>query len=939
MTKQQLSQLDGRMATSDNAKTAIIYSMRNWQAFHMPPVNSHAQDNHQYLEKAYLGAMAAHRQNEPSAWLYSLAIFMAIESRHLDTATSMLEAAASYRSFLKTNEPFYYNAFRFLEAYLAIIESRSRAAKKYRKAFLSQLKSSEYSPHYDVMIGQLHQAAKEYTEAYSYFARAYSYGCHSIYMYEGLFRTLTAADPNKIGEELIPTLLNAAKNGADISRQTTAHEEAIFAQVTKNPAAGERLYALTSHAPLLKPICANKMYNNDLSLSAHKLYSQAVKQQINLKGLLTFLVQSAYLNHIEKIDSYPLERFLTSTNIEPHLAAYVFHLILTDPTHRKLMQGRERLAHETAIMCLKSGITGREANSLYQFFHASSKSSDGEAIQGAEAELLANLTLFEITATKDTRHIYIALNEKRGTYEYTIPENEENRIIIEAPHENFQYSCLGAGRRMVITTPITIKRMAPLANPELYQYFFNKGDRRFNILAYLSTHYIETETQNPEAIAVFEAILDDKSLQKPYRMKILAALGHLYHITQNSIKSQECYAQLDMHTLPPANLQQALSVCLQTKEYALATEIIAQNHKTLPAKTVYEGLIQLLKDHKAPANTGKHLAEAAYSLLLSGHQSQSEILLTTVLTHYQASQSELKALSQEITDSRLDVKILSGNLWANQCDIHTQKAFRRLITEQKAQRECEQFIEYCAYAMLTQNLVPEYEIINILEKHYLAISTEHNYSNQEGHKNTCIFSASNPLTPSGLLLLALCNTYLRNNITTFRSDKLLKLSLKIQEAAGILLPIFKETKPIAHPYVEKYQSFLFQSQPGKDIRLNYRFCETNDFHSIPMRYLAYGIYTAKLPLFYNETITYYYSDEMSSGSITTHKATHKNTTPYLHHIDAMNEAHKRSSISTQDNFYAINNAIIHEHMFRHQEMEDLMEELIQNPIPVQAQIL
>jgi len=921
MVNMNLQKLDDRMAARNDTKTAIIYSMRNWQAYYMQPGVAISVDNHHFLEKAYLGAMAAHRRNEPSARLFSLATFMAIESRHLDTATDMLESAMGYRSFLKANEPFYYNVFSFLRAYLATIENRARAAKKYHKAFLARLKTSEYSPYNDVMIGQLHLAANEYAEGYDYFARAYSNGCRSIYLYEGLFRALSLVDVSQTGEELLPTLIYAARHGADISRATASHEDAVFAAIMQDPATGERLYTLSNHTPLLKPVCANRMHNKDYSLTAHKLYSMAVKQQVDLGGLMTFLVQSSYANHIEEIDSYPLERFLAGANMEPQLAAYVYHLLLTDPAHIRLIKGREDMILQAAASCLESDITGREANSLYQFYWAHMKSAGvtNDLVAKAEAELQAGLTQFELTTNKDTRFIYIALPERRGTHEYEVTGS---RLIIEAPSDNFSHICLGAGRRSVITEPITIRKMTPLANPELYKYFFDTGDRRFYVLAYLASHYLETEKADTESIAVYEAILAEKSLHRPYSMKILAALGHLHHIAGNHAKALECYAQIDMSTLPQAYLQQAMKVCLQTREHALATEIIAQNHSSLEAQVVHEALHQLLDDNnhtaQIPSDMKTHLAEAAFNLLLNGYH--SETLLTTALTHYHASQSELKALSRNLKnpDPRLDIKILSGDLWAHQCDTYTQKAFRRLLTANKAQEECAQFIKYCTCAMLTQNLVPEYEIINILEKHYLAHEPEHPHENQQ---ESCSTVSSNTL-----LLLALSHLYLHHNISTFRSDKLLRKAVYAQEATGLLLPLFKENKPIAYPYLEKYQPFLYQDQPDKDIRLNYRLDNTKDFNSIPMQYLAYGLYVAKLPIFYNETVTYYYSDEMPTGSISTHQASHKNTTPYLH-------------TNPQDDFFAINNAIIHEHMFRHQEVESIVDGLLKNPVAIQGQLL
>ena len=915
MTDKQLAKLHEQIPAKDDIKSAIIYSVRNWLAYRMFPPG----DTNIYLERAYHGAMAAHRRNEPHVRLFTMAIFMAIESGHADTAANMLDKAMEYRSFLKANEPYSYGVFCFLRAYLAIRRQRSRAAKKYRKIFTTHINAVGYSPHYDVMLGQLHLAALEYEDAYSYLTRAYDEGLCNVYLYEGLYRCYRETSnnngqfPNIVGPELLPLLIYAAKRGADISTIASTHENALFSAISNDSISGERLYEISGYPPLLKPLCINKMRNGDYGPDAYNLYSKAAIKQIDIDGLAAFLVQSSYANRIEDINSYLLAQFLANSRdatIELGLAAYAYHLLLTDPVHRSILKSHDKIIMQTAARCLEKNITGREANSLYQFYlrRCKTKGITGELIRRAETILHSGLTQFELLPGR-WRYVYIAQPERRGMDEYEFT-NEGERQIINAAHDNFQYVCLGAGRRVIVDEPLTVKRVVPLADQPLYQYFFDKGDRRFHVLAYLAAYYLESKEAGSaddmlgSAISVFEAMLTEKTLHKPYRMRVLAALGHLYCQSGNHTKALRCYAEIDIDSLAPECIRQILQVYLQTKEYAQAAKLIARRRKSIPAPVLYEGLCQLmLQPHVDNAGSLPLLAEAAYDLLLSGYN--SETLLSAVLTHHRAGQSEWKALASalETSDPRLDVHILSADIWMACCDAFTQKAFRRLHTAKKAPKECAQFIEFCKFGMLTQNFVPEYEIINILEKIYLNQSPADNY-----------------------LLLALCYVYLRHGITTFRSDKIIRHGIDAQEAAGILLPIFKENKPYPHPYLEKYQPFLYQTAPGKDIRLNYRIDDEPNFLAEPMQYLRYGMYVTKIPLFFNETVTYYYSEEMPTGSITTHETSHKNTTPYLcdNHPDA---------------YFTINNALIYEQMFRHEKVESIIDGLVKDVVEVQGRLL
>jgi hypothetical protein len=262
--------------------------------------------------------------------------------------------------------------------------------------------------------------------------------------------------------------------------------------------------------------------------------------------------------------------------------------------------------------------------------------------------------------------------------------------------------------------------------------------------------------------------------------------------------------------------------------------------------------------------------------------------------------------ASDVPPLALDRRILEGSLWMGMIDDNAQAAFSRLIKESECAHLVLPFVQLCTYHMLVTGFCPSYETLNSLEKIYFAAETSDN-----------------------ILGLALAQAYLKHNLTTLRSDRVVKEALRIQEENSLLLPAFKEHKPSQIPFVEKHQPFVYKGLPEKEVYLYYRFTGESSFRVKPMEYLRFGLYLACVPLFYNEEITYYYSEEMPTGSITTREATHKNTTPYL----------KEDTAENDDAFFVINNAIILEQMFKHEQVEALIAGLVKEEAAVLASLL
>jgi uncharacterized protein HemY len=903
-----IEKLETRLSRRADVPTTIALALRCWLAYSF----SGKDDNRAYLQKANHTTLTAFRRNEVHMPLLTLAIFIAIESGHFSGANELLDKAMAYKSFLKANEQMHYGELCYLYAYLEIKQNRTRSARKHWRN-LTDL-TDTHSLNQRVMLGRLHLEVGEHEDAYVQLMGAYKSGCRSPYVCEGLYRYYQTAPVIPADEALLSVLHYASVRGADIVGIAMRSGDALSAAFEKDPVNGEKLYHASGYHPLLKDICARRIREGDHSPEAYALYCAAERKQVYVSGLYTYLVQAAYENDAARVNHYPMAQYLQTAEMNTDLAVYVYHLLLTDPALADLLPAHTNKILQLAARCLEQDIKGREANSLYYYYWTRCRLLGVASGQLGKAEAIIenDLTRFELTAPPGSavRFVYITDNAKRGmdVYEMLDPANCETirgdrQLIIEAAGEGIAYTCLGAGQRSVLNEELTIRRLVSGVDKETYQYFFDKGDRRFYVLRYLTEYYLANP--DPAAIPILETMLAQKNLTKTHRMRLLLTLGQIHFNAGQYGQALENYKNVDENT--PNLPRQLLQIYLQTQEYTKAAALIDRKHPHIPTRLLLEAFEQLLPHPDCHPD----LASAAYTLL-SNDQSQGmfDDLLDLTLAHFPFSQSELIGLSHELTRQgkesppALDRRILEGCLWMATIDADAQKAFARLYYDPDANHLLKPFIELCTYHMLTANFRPQYDTLDILEKWYLKTKPA-----------------------DRILALALGQTCLRHNLTTFHSEQIISDAFAYQEARGILLPTYKEHKPALLPFIEKNQPFLYKGLPGKEVYLYYRINPEGPFQTKAMDYLCYGMYLTNVPVFYNEEITYYFSEEMPTGSITTREAVYKNSTPYLHKGEG------------DDPFFTINNAIILEQMFKHDKVESLITGLVKDVTPVRSGLM
>jgi len=884
--KTQINHIEEHSKT--DIKTSTILAMRFWQAARYSKLDSDARI---YMQRANHTTLTAHRRNASHLEMFCLTIFIAIETGHYDNANEMLDKAMEYKTFLRGSASLQYAVLCFLYAYLEIRQRRTRSAKKYWRALTDQFKANSDSVELSIMQGLLHLASDEYSEAYSHMREAFRKGSSNIFLYEGLYRYYNLTPNSPEGGTILAVLIYAAERGVDINTLAERHQTALLNAAAANPIAGERLYTISGYPPLLQQICTHRIAKSDFSACAYKYYKEAESKQITVSGLFHALVQAAYINKASAINHYALAKFLETANMQAgdtSLAVYVYHLILTTPELERLLPERQSEIMQLAETCIQTGVAGLEANSLYFYYWSKCKEQgiSDENVVYAEEVLRNELTMFELTAAENSPvcYVYITEPQRRGMSEYDMSGES---VVVEASSPNLSYTCLGVSKRAILDEKLTVKRMIPGADPQLYQYFFNKGDRRFYLLTYLTDYYLAQDNPPNEAISVFEEMLVEKSIANAYRMRILLALGRIHYNAFSFEEALACYGEIDEDALDNDFTGQMLRVYMQTDEAERAVKLLAKRHLHIAKDMLFESICALLTkpvDH-AP------LAGAAYSLLLNGYY--TEALMELVLEHYQAGYSEWTALARVVeNDMRIDIRILETALWMAEWDEEAQWAFVRVYATDSAAEIVEEFIEYAKYEIFTNAARPEYDTLEILEFRW-----------EE--------------TRDVILTWGLASCYLHHNITTFKSEEIIAHAIDVLENEGILFPVFKESRFARVPFIEKYQPFVYRGTPGKEYLLHYRIDDAAAFTTVPMQYVKYGLYVTCLPLFYNEEVTYFFSEEMASGSIATKEQTVKNVSPFLYDHPT-------------DPFFAINNAITYEHMFKHDQVERMVSGLVKD---------
>ena len=358
----------------------------------------------------------------------------------------------------------------------------------------------------------------------------------------------------------------------------------------------------------------------------------------------------------------------------------------------------------------------------------------------------------------------------------------------------------------------------------------------------------------------------------------------------------EYYRKAHTKTLDGKYLEDILDFYMQNQHYEDAADLISRQYHKIADKTLWAAI----KELSEPAYEKLHstIAIAAYELMCKSRY--GEKVANLVLKYFDGTQEQWIELSKaldliSIEDFRLDETILNAAVDNKYFDEDTQKIFIRNA------EQSQDFIYYFARSIILDDLRPINEMIIVLEE-------------------IC-------LNGDSLVAYALCHIYANYNIPA--NEYVIKMSVEAQEHDNLLFPIFKSAKLRGkfqrNTYIEKYRPFMHKALPGKDVYLYYKFDENEEWVKIRAKHWKFGIYMTQMPHFYNETVNYYFSEELPTGSVSTTVSKVKNEEVYLS--------------QNSDSFFEINNALIHKQMFKYDQVEEVLNKLVKDVRMVRSRLL
>lgn len=862
-----------------NYKNAIATSLRYY--------SSYLLGNISFLSKALRAVASALATNPSSVHLFLLDIFYNIEINNLDTAEETLNSFKSYRAYYKNSGSDIYGIYIYLNSLLLIKQGKTKKAQKTMKQ-LKELGNKGYI--YDLLMGDLYLRLELFDEAMEFLGLSYTKGGRSFFMYYALHNMSKEGTLFK-NELLFNNYLKWALSQG-ILKDYVIEDNRLIAvkEIKKDLSLYKEIYNLFNIDWLLIEICKCHIENSDFSYDAYLFYKKAESKQLSFKGLSKALVKASALNDEEDISLYIMSDLIENYLIDTDILPYVYHQLITKKKFSFLIN-EYKLNMEIIRFALNNIKTNKSRYylSIYHYCLDSIRNRYKDIAKETETILYENLFLYE-GKFEDLSEGFVWVSEKEISY-MDIYKIENGKCMIKSPTGNFKYIVMDSSNKKIINYKATFKRQLETAGPKLYTDFLSRGYEDLNIYLALSDYYINLEKTNEDYSLILNKTLSFPELSPVFRMQVSAALGNLLFLKKDYDAALQYFKDIDENYISEKHMESMLNVFINAGDYTNAIRIINKKREFISDRALFIALKEISKKE----NLRQFVANPAYELLMNNYYDRN--LLDIVLDYYRGSQEEWLQLSSTLLslsadNRRLDEIILENSIWMHDFSPDSQEVFIRMYKLDKENELVKKYIYFACYEMLINLVKPEYETLSILEK--VEMEAE-----------------------DSLLSYSLSRIYLHFGMRSFHSEEIMKRAMEYMEFDNIIIPEFKniKDKTLRNAYIEKNQPFIYKCSSNKKVFLYYKLEEDSEYKSIEMDYKIFGIFSTVLPLFYNEKISFYFSEQISTGSIDT-KEEH-----FINNRAGIKE-------NTSDTYFLINNAIIYDQMFKYDEAEKIINDLL-----------
>jgi len=860
-------------------------------------------DNINYIHYAYILSVTEFNKNNKDILLLSYITFLDLILENFDRADENINALSVYKKYFKNNNEELFGILCFLVILKSVKTNKKFIVTREFKN-LEKYNHNKDNPFIHILLAFLsHQVYGYDSKTDEYLIEAFNNNSNNIFIYLTAYIHFSDCKNVELFDKIIPFYIRwCIKHNIYIENFVDKFSQNILHSVKDYLSVLIDLYAIYNKDWILKAICLKLTKNEDYSLKAYNFYEKAIDKQIGLEELNNFFVKSLYKNNIEPKNLYSIKLYIKNNDISIEMKAFIYHIILTNNGFEDFIEEYKFDIFQFGFYALEHKLKGRYYYSIYTYIIKNEEifEVDNKFINSAEEILYNNLFAYDIEIeNKNAAYIWIKEKEKNKMELYNIVNG---KVTINAVSSDFSYYLLDYENRNIIESNVKIARVISNANERLYIRYYLKDNYNENILISLSKYYSSVENPVYKCLRILKKTVKRTNISRDLKMRIIYAIGNIYYNNGEFDKTAKYYRNIDENYVEDEKIENLVEILININEIKKALDILIKKSNCIADKTIFNVV------KKASENEQYHtlIANFAYQLLIKSFYDSS--FIDIVIKNYNGSQKKWIKLSKvlnsnSVNEKKLDEFIIKNSIYLKKIGDGIEEIFVRLAKDDFNSLLVNQFIEYLCYEIIINNININPDTISILEKK--AIDENEN----------------------AVILYSLVYVYINQNINTNFSEAIVKKLLTFIKNSEIILPIFKQSKDKLFnvSYIRKNTSFVYKTAPDKEVNLYYRYNKNSDFQKKKMKHFKFGLYTAAIPIFFDDSVEYYIAEAMENGSIETRKKIEYNQDMTI--------------FESEDEFFQINNAIIKEKTLKYDDVEDFISKKIDNNKKIKYKLL
>lgn len=870
-----------------------------------------------YLNKAYSTCIEYLNKNSTDFDIIFALLFFSIKIGNKERIDYFLRIISKHKKYIKNNDEKLYLFYLYLKGLIKSIEGSSRGVNKYIKiiqSFKDKLEIIEIN--FYITSLKLENNSLD-RDSIDYMSNQYNNSLWGNILLYNVFEK--SSKFINLDKKLFKKYIKwAVHNELDIYKSILMYKDSILFEY-KEYDFNKKFYKKYNYDFILYRICDVYLNKNKFNDKSYFFYKEAINRQLNLNGLNYGYIMSCFKNNIEEIEFYNIKEFLRKKNKDFEVIAFIYHVIINNEKYRDLVVLYKDKIMQYGLYFLEKKLIGKYYYNIYRYMLDFVPENSDEEKKIMEI-LYDNIFTYEIDI--DNKNIKYIIIKDQEINELKFYEIENEKTIIKAISSNFYYYVFSSEKKEVLNINLKVKKIINNINPNIILRFYKRGFSNKFILINVAKYYLTKKEIDKNNIEVLEYLIKDKDISFNFKMKVLQIIGNTYFYNKDYKKAILYYSKVPEDQLNNKFVKNILLSYLKNMDYERSIEIIRNKinvieqdilfyslksicniKKEINNNDIYETDKIILK--KEVKNYNKNIVHFMYELILK-YNIDSDFI-DIIIENYNGGLEKWIKLRKLLKDKgikrkQIDERILELTIYTHNLNSNSEEIFIEIYKEDINNPIIEQFLNYCMYESFYSDYKFKNDFISIMEH---------------------LFKETN----SKIIGYSLAHIYLKGNYIISEKENIFQTIIKNMEKDNINFKIFENNKEKFKnsSYLYKNKPFIYNSALDKEVYLFYREVNEENFNSIKMRYFKFGIYIATLPIFYRENIEYYFMENTITGSISTRKEFITNNENRVFNID--------------DEYFKINNAIIHSYDGRYDLAHNLIKEVILKDYNLKGKIL